>query len=88
MKYVTGIHLTIKNNEISIKSKKQYTWVIPEKLEKENISKGDIVLVACKNTKAPVIVLDIFESDKERIKHKKVLKILSKVKKINDNING
>ncbi|MGU8479072.1 DUF5839 family protein [Clostridium perfringens] len=32
---------------------------MPNKLEKENIRQGDIVLVPCKNTKAPVIVLEI-----------------------------
>lgn len=81
MKYIIGVHIINKNSEIIIRNKKKFTWVVPEKLEKENISKGDIVLVACKNTKAPVIVLDIFESDKEKVKHKKVLKILSKVNK-------
>lgn len=80
MKYIVGVHITIKNDEIIIKNKKKFIWVITKKLEKENISNGDIVLVACKkNVRAPVIVLNVFESSKEKVKHKNVLKVLSKV---------
>lgn len=71
----------LKNGDFKIKSNKKYTWSISKKLEKENISKGDIVLALCKNTKAPVIVLDVFENDYEKIKRKKIIKILDKNKK-------
>lgn len=71
----------LKNGDFKIKSNKKYVWIIPSKLEKENISKGDIILAACKNCKAPVIVLDVFENDDEKIKRKKVIKILDKNKK-------
>ena len=82
MKFIYGMHLErLKNGEFKIKSNKKYTWIIPSKLEKETISKGDIVLAACKNHKAPVIVLDVFENDDEKIKRKKVIKILDKNKK-------
>lgn len=82
MKYIYGMHLEkLKNGDFKIKSNKKYIWRIPEKFEKENISKGDIVLALCNNTKAPVIVLDIFENDKEKINHKKIIKILDKNKK-------
>lgn len=82
MKYIYGIHLEkLKNGDFKIKSNKKYTWSIPKKLEKENISKGDIVLVACKNTKAIVIVLDVFENNDEKIKRKKIIKVLDKNKK-------
>lgn len=81
MKLIEGVHIRkSKNGDIKINHMGKFTWIIPEKLEKENISKGDIVLVDCKNTKAPVIVLNVFESD-EKIKHKKVIKILDRVKK-------
>lgn len=81
MKCIYGMHLYKSESvKFKIKSDKKYTWFIPEKLEKE-ISKGDIVLALCKNTKAPVIVLDIFESEEEKSRHKKIIKILDKNKK-------
>ncbi|MCJ8342651.1 MAG: DUF5839 family protein [Cetobacterium sp.] len=64
-----------------MRSTKPYTWEIPKKLEKENIKQGDIVLVNCKNTKAPVMVLNVFETIEEKKKYKKVIKILEKNKK-------
>lgn len=82
MKFIQGMHVhKEKNGELKVKQKK-YTWIIPEELNQKDISKGDIVLACCKNTGAPVIVLNVFESDEEKIKHKKVLKILDKVNKI------
>lgn len=82
MKFIEGVHIhKSKNGDVKIKQSGKYIWFIPEKLEKGNISRGDIVLVECKNTKAPVIVLNVFESEEEKIKHKKVLKILDRVKK-------
>lgn len=82
MKYIYGMHLEkLKNGDFKIKNTKKYIWCVSEKLEKENVSKGDIVLALCNNTKAPVIVLDIFENDDEKIKRKKVIKILDKNKK-------
>lgn len=82
MKYIYGIHFdNLKNGEFKIKNNRKYIWRIPEKFEKENISKGDIVLVLCKNHKAPVIVLDVFENYDEKIKRKKIIKILDKNKK-------
>lgn len=61
-----------------LRDAKPYTWEIPKKLEKENIKQGDIFLVDCKNTKAPVIVLNVSEIMDEKTKHKKVIKILEK----------
>lgn len=61
-----------------LRDAKPYTWEIAKKLEKENIKQGDIVLVDCKNTKAPVIVLNVSEIMDEKTKHKKVIKILEK----------
>ncbi|WP_283705073.1 DUF5839 family protein [Clostridium perfringens] len=81
MKHICGMHLEkLKNGDWKIKNNKKYTWSISKKLEKENISKGDIVLALCKNTKAPVMVLDVFENDDEKIKRKKIIKILDKNK--------
>ncbi|WP_415336101.1 DUF5839 family protein [Clostridium perfringens] len=82
MKYIYGVHLErLKNGDFKIKSNKKYTWGISKKLEEKNVSKGDIVLALCKNHKAPVIVLDVFENDDEKIKRKKIIKILDKNKK-------
>lgn len=82
MIFIEGIHIhKSKNGDFKIKNNKKYIWRIPEKFEKENISKGDMVLALCKNTKAPVIVLDIFESDEEKTNHKKIIKILEQNKK-------
>ncbi|MCW5211279.1 hypothetical protein F1Z29_07160 [Clostridium perfringens] len=46
-----------------------------KKIRKKNIEQGDIVLAECKNTKAPVIVLNVLEiSQKKRnIKNYKIL---------------
>ena len=49
-------------------------------MEKENIKQGDIVLVNCKKAKAPVVVLNVLEIMEEKTKHKKVIKILEKIK--------
>lgn len=79
MKYICGMHLKkLKNGDFKVKNNKKYIWSISKKLEKENISKGDIVLALCKNTKSSVIVLDVFENDNEKIKRKKIIKILDK----------
>ena len=67
-----------KDNIICLRGAKPYTWEIPKKLEKENIKQGDIVLVNCKNTKAPVLVLNVLEIMEEKTKHKKIIKILEK----------
>ncbi|MGU8655369.1 hypothetical protein ACV3RG_16840 [Clostridium perfringens] len=40
-----------------------------------------IFLVDCKNTKAPVVVLNVLEIMEEKTKHKKVIKILERNKK-------
>ena len=84
MKFIEAMHLyKCKDGVLKIRQSGKYTWGVPKKLEKENISKGDIVLVTCQNTKAPVIVLNIFESYNKKLKyrHKKVIKILDKVTK-------
>lgn len=52
-----------------------------KKLEEKNIEQGDIVLAECKNTKAPVIVLNVLEISQEKKKYKKIIKILEKNKK-------
>lgn len=82
MKFIEGIHIhKTKTGEYKIKQGKKYIWSVPEKLEKENISKGDIVLVDCLSIKAPVIVFNIFEGQTEKTNHKRVIKILDKNKK-------
>ena len=82
MKIVKAVHFyKNKDNVICLRGAKAYTWEIPNKLEKENINQGDIILVPCKNTKAPVIVLNVLESMEEKTKHKKIIKILEKIKK-------
>ncbi|WP_349398444.1 DUF5839 family protein [Clostridium perfringens] len=58
-----------------------YTWEVSKKLEEKNIEQGDIVLAECKNTKAPVIVLNVLEISQEKKKYKKIIKILEKNKK-------
>lgn len=80
MKFIKGMH-TYKNEYgyYRIKYSKLYIWEIPKNLEKENISQGDIVLAICKNSVAPIMVLSVFESNDEKIKHKKVIKILDKM---------
>ncbi|MGU9302629.1 hypothetical protein ACV3ZX_16145 [Clostridium perfringens] len=40
-----------------------------------------MVLAECKNTKAPVIVLNVLEISQEKKKYKKIIKILEKNKK-------
>ena len=69
-----------KNGVFCLKGVKPYTWEIPIKLEKENIKWGDIVLVNCKKAKALVVVLNVLEIMEEKTKHKKVIKILEKIK--------
>lgn len=82
MKYIEGIHFRKnKSDELKLKINKKYIWSIPEELERKDIVKGDIVLAECKNTKAPIIVLNVFESDQENMKYKKIIKILDKNKK-------
>lgn len=82
MKFIEGIHVhKVKSGIMKINQKKTYIWTIPEKLEKECIEKGDLVLVRCKNTKAPVVVLNVFDNKFDDIKHKTVIKVLEKVKK-------
>lgn len=82
MKIVKGMHVyKNKNGDICISGSKPYTWEIPKKLEKENIKQGYIVLAECKNTKAPVIVLNVLENNQEKTKYKKIIKILDKNKK-------
>lgn len=79
MKIIKGMHFyKNKNGVLCLRGAKPYTWEIPKKLEKENIKQGDIVLADCKNTKAPVIVLNVSEIMDEKTKHKKVIKILEK----------
>lgn len=80
MKAINGIHLRKSNNQFVVKNKKSYTWIVPEKIESD-LKAGDIVLVNCKNTKAPVLVLKIFDFGDKKIKHKKIIKILEKNKK-------
>lgn len=81
MRFIEGIHVhKTEVGEWKIKQGKKYIWSIPEKLEKENISKGDIVLVDCLNTKAPILVFNIFESQTKKTNHKRVIKILDKNK--------
>ncbi|EHR0219557.1 hypothetical protein KS664_003219 [Clostridium perfringens] len=53
MKFIEAMHLyKCKDGVLKIRQSGKYTWGVPKKLEKENISKGDIVLVTCQNTKA------------------------------------
>ncbi|MDT7976711.1 DUF5839 family protein, partial [Clostridium perfringens] len=68
-------------NYILIRGNKLYTWEVSKKLEEKNIEQGDIVLAECKNTKAPVIVLNVLEISQEKKKYKKIIKILEKNKK-------
>lgn len=87
MKFIEGIHIyKSKSGEIKIRQSKKYVWIISKELEKENISPGDLVLVYCKNMKAPVIVLKVFESKEEKTKYKKVIKILDRVKRYKFNV--
>lgn len=85
-------YVTLKEHykqRISIKPRKyivghfengmEYMWKIRNKL---NVQVGDRVLVANKNGKAVVSVVDVIESDdKEMRKHKPVLKVIEKRKK-------
>ncbi|EJT6155095.1 hypothetical protein N2W29_003273 [Clostridium perfringens] len=64
-----------------MRGNKLYTWEVSKKLEEKNIEQGDIVLAECKNTKAPVIVLNVLEISQEKKKYKKIIKILEKNKK-------
>ena len=82
MKIIRAIHFSKnKDNFISLKYVKPYTWEVPKNLEKETLREGDIVLAECKNTKAPVMVLDVLEIMDEKTNHKKIIKILEKNKK-------
>lgn len=82
MKIIKAMHFyKNKNGVLFLRGAKPYTWEIPKKLENENIKQGDIVLVNCKNTKAPVIVLNVLEIMEEKNKYKKIIKILEKNKK-------
>ncbi|XZH18518.1 DUF5839 family protein (plasmid) [Clostridium perfringens] len=76
MKIIKGMHIyKNKDGGFCIRGNKLYTWELSKNLEKENIKQGDIVLANCKNTKAPVIVLNILEVMEEKTKYKKVIKI-------------
>ncbi|MGU8478581.1 DUF5839 family protein [Clostridium perfringens] len=82
MKIIKGMHIyKNKDGGFYIIGNKLYTWEVSKKLEEKNIEQGDIVLAECKNTKAPVIVLNVLEIKEEKIKHKKIIKILEKNKK-------
>ncbi|ELU5588532.1 hypothetical protein SCB17_003052 [Clostridium perfringens] len=82
MKIIKAMHFyKNKNGVLCLRGAKPYTWEIPKKLEEENIKQGDIVLVNCKKTKAPVMILNVLEIMEEKTKHKKVIKILEKNKK-------
>ncbi|EHR0219629.1 hypothetical protein KS664_003310 [Clostridium perfringens] len=82
MKIIKGMHIyKNKDGGFYIRGNKLYTWEVSKKLEEKNIEQGDIVLAECKNTKAPVIVLNVLEIMEEKIKHKKIIKILEKNKK-------
>lgn len=61
IKFIVAIHISKrKDGRMKIRNCERYIWGIPEKLEKENILLEDILLFPCKNTKAPVMVLNIF----------------------------
>ncbi|EGT3601873.1 DUF5839 family protein [Clostridium perfringens] len=82
MKIIKGMHIyKNKDGGFYIRGNKLYAWEVSKKLEEKNIEQGDIVLAECKNTKAPVIVLNVLESMEEKTKHKKIIKILEKIKK-------
>ncbi|GAA0068408.1 hypothetical protein UT300002_31950 [Clostridium perfringens] len=82
MKIIKAMHIyKNKDGGFYIRGNKSYTWEFSKKLYKENIKQGDIVLVECKNTKAPVIVLNILEIMDKKTKHKKILKVLERNKK-------
>lgn len=82
-KYTRG---TKKGKEY-IKNIKRYVWSIPKELENE-IQVGDEVLVETTwlkdnkyiSGKTKVLVINIYENDKEQEVRKKVLKILNKHK--------
>lgn len=66
MKYIVG----------SFDNGSEYIWKIRNKLD---VNVGDKVLVANKNGKAVVSVVDVFESDnKDMRKHKPVLKVIER----------
>ncbi len=85
MKVIKAMHIyKNKDGGFYIRGNKLYTWEVSKKLEEGNIEQGDIVLAECKNTKAPVIVLNVLnvlEINQEKKKYKKVIKILEKNKK-------
>ena len=82
MKIINGMHIyKNKDGGFYIRGNKLYTWEVSKKLKEENIEQGDIVLAECKNTKAPVIVFNVFEINQEKKKYKKIIKILEKNKK-------
>ncbi|EOU1132037.1 DUF5839 family protein [Clostridium perfringens] len=82
MKIIKGMHIyKNKDGSFYIRGNKLYTWEVSKKLEEKNIEQGDIVLAECKNTKAPVIVLNVLEISQEKKKYKKIIKILEKNKK-------
>lgn len=82
MKIIKGMHIyKNKAGGFYIRGNKLYTWEVSKKLEEKNIEQGDIVLAECKNTKAPVIVLNVLEISQEKKKYKKNIKILEKNKK-------
>lgn len=76
---ITGFHFKTVNGQMKIHPKK-YHWHIPKHLRSQNIEKGDIVLVAAKNSKSKVLVIDVFREDIEDTgkRYKRVLKIVEK----------
>ena len=76
---------TYISKNIKLKVGRKYAWGILEKLEKENISLEILFYYHSKNTVAPVIVLNVFESENKKLihKHKQVIKILDKMIKNN-----
>ncbi|EDT13238.1 DUF5839 family protein [Clostridium perfringens] len=82
MMFIEAMHIyKFKDGRIKLKTSGKYIWAIPKRLEEENISLGDIVLVPCKKNNAPVIVLNVFENNNKKFgyKHKKVIKVLDKM---------
>lgn len=83
MQFINGFHIqNPKDGKIKVKTNKKYTWAIPDSIKASSIHIGDIVLVNCKNTLAPVIVLEIFEDSEAKFNYKKIHKNLGNIFKI------
>ena len=75
---LSGFHIRSKKSEVLKLHFKKYTWHIPKHLRDVNLQPGDIVAVG--ETKAPVLVTEVFREELEETgkQYKRIIKLVEK----------